>query len=187
MIERVLCGYDTHWDAICDCIQAGGSVASDGPTHVTHYPRRPTDARPRPRFAATSRASGRWRSPPLQPALLDLSRDIPDVGACDYSDTFEGLCERGDVGSDRSPVAFGDSHARQWIPALESIATRRDMPPTIWSSLGVTRLGWFRISDKARPSPASLSDLGAGADQESPARPPGAWQRRAAWCRPVGR
>lgn len=74
--------------------------------------------------SAAAARDGKATPGELQPALLDLSHDIPDVGACDYSDTFEGLCERGDVGSDRILVAFGDSHARQWIPALESIATQ---------------------------------------------------------------
>ena len=32
------------------------------------------------------------------------------------------LCPRGDVDADRTMVLIGDSHARQWIPALEKIA-----------------------------------------------------------------
>lgn len=60
----------------------------------------------------------------LQPALLDLRRDIPDTGDCNYGDTWDQLCRRGAAGSDKVLVAFGDSHARQWIPALETIAQR---------------------------------------------------------------
>ncbi len=58
----------------------------------------------------------------LHPALLDLASDIPGVGECDYDRAYGQLCERGVVGSDKVMVTFGDSHARQWIPALEEIA-----------------------------------------------------------------
>jgi peptidoglycan/LPS O-acetylase OafA/YrhL len=60
----------------------------------------------------------------LSPPLLGLQHDVADVGECDYSTGIRDLCERGVVGSDKVLVAFGDSHARAWIPALESIAER---------------------------------------------------------------
>ena len=60
----------------------------------------------------------------LTPDLLDLSDDIADVGACNYQLTSRPLCERGDVGSDKTIVVTGDSHARAWIPAFEQIATQ---------------------------------------------------------------
>jgi peptidoglycan/LPS O-acetylase OafA/YrhL len=60
----------------------------------------------------------------LSPSLLDLQQDVADVGACDYATSTHELCERGTVGSDKVMVALGDSHARAWIPALETIAER---------------------------------------------------------------
>jgi hypothetical protein len=58
----------------------------------------------------------------LSPSILDLGDDKADVGDCDYAVTVRRLCERGAVGSTRSIVLFGDSHARHWIPAVEKIA-----------------------------------------------------------------
>jgi peptidoglycan/LPS O-acetylase OafA/YrhL len=60
----------------------------------------------------------------LRPSLLGLQRDVADVGDCDYSTSVRQLCERGAVGSDKILVGLGDSHARAWIPALDSIAQR---------------------------------------------------------------
>jgi hypothetical protein len=60
----------------------------------------------------------------LRPSLLGLRGDVADVGDCDYDTDVRRLCERGAVGSDKVLVAFGDSHARAWIPALDIIAKR---------------------------------------------------------------
>jgi len=55
-------------------------------------------------------------------ALDGLRGDKAEVGACDYELDVRELCERGAVGSDRTLVLFGDSHARHWIPAFDVIA-----------------------------------------------------------------
>ncbi len=61
----------------------------------------------------------------LKPDPLELKQSIPDLGECAYFGVDKedlGLCPRGDPEGDKTMVLIGDSHARQWIPALEKIA-----------------------------------------------------------------
>ena len=62
----------------------------------------------------------------LKPSLLDLGTDIPDLGECQYFEinTDRPLCPRGDTEGDKTLVLIGDSHARQWVPALDELAKR---------------------------------------------------------------
>jgi hypothetical protein len=62
----------------------------------------------------------------LKPSLLDLGTDIPDLGKCQYFELNNDrpLCPRGDPDGDKTLVLIGDSHARQWIPALDVLAKR---------------------------------------------------------------
>ena len=62
----------------------------------------------------------------LKPSLLDLSTDIPDLGKCQYFEinTDRPLCPRGDTSGDKTLVLIGDSHARQWVPALDALSKR---------------------------------------------------------------
>ena len=57
----------------------------------------------------------------LQPDILTVRDDEPDVGACDYEHDSRALCPRGDTSADRTIVVFGNSHARMWIPAFDEI------------------------------------------------------------------
>jgi hypothetical protein len=41
-----------------------------------------------------------------------------------YAQTTSGVCEYGNLTSDKVMVLYGDSHAAQWFPALAEIATR---------------------------------------------------------------
>ncbi|SFI04249.1 Peptidoglycan/LPS O-acetylase OafA/YrhL, contains acyltransferase and SGNH-hydrolase domains [Nocardioides psychrotolerans] len=61
----------------------------------------------------------------LQPNPLDLQESTASLGDCEYIDIETEdleLCPRGDVESDQVMVLMGDSHARQWVPALDAIA-----------------------------------------------------------------
>jgi peptidoglycan/LPS O-acetylase OafA/YrhL len=62
----------------------------------------------------------------LKPSLLDLGNDIPDLGKCQYFEinSDRPLCPRGDTDGDKTLVLIGDSHARQWVPALDALAKR---------------------------------------------------------------
>jgi peptidoglycan/LPS O-acetylase OafA/YrhL len=62
----------------------------------------------------------------LKPSLLDLSTDIPDLGKCQYFEINDNrpLCPRGDTSGDKTLVLIGDSHARQWVPALDVLAAK---------------------------------------------------------------
>jgi len=59
----------------------------------------------------------------LVPNPLELADAVPDVGECEYFSDVRDLCPRGDVDGDKTLVLIGDSHARQWIPALDQIAS----------------------------------------------------------------
>ena len=62
----------------------------------------------------------------LKPSVLDLGTDIPDLGDCQYFEINSNrpLCPRGDTEGDKTLVLIGDSHARQWVPALDELAKR---------------------------------------------------------------
>ena len=62
----------------------------------------------------------------LKPSLLDLGTDIPDLGKCQYFEINNDrpLCPRGDTDGDKTLVLIGDSHARQWVPALDELSQR---------------------------------------------------------------
>lgn len=66
----------------------------------------------------------------LRPSLVDAARDTAQVyhdGCISLGDSSEILdCRYGARGSTTKIVLLGDSHAAQWFPALETIATTHD-------------------------------------------------------------
>ena len=74
----------------------------------------------------------------LSPSPLDLEEDIADVGECEYFfiNSERPLCPRGDTDADRTLVLIGDSHARQWIPALDVLSERHG-----WKAYYLVRQG----------------------------------------------
>ena len=57
----------------------------------------------------------------LEPDILTVRDDEPDVGACNYEKDSRELCPRGDPDAGRSIVVFGNSHGRMWIPTFDKI------------------------------------------------------------------
>jgi peptidoglycan/LPS O-acetylase OafA/YrhL len=53
-----------------------------------------------------------------------------------HDDTDSGPCEYGDKSSDKTVVAFGDSHALEWFPPLLELANRHH-----WRLVGLVRAG----------------------------------------------
>jgi hypothetical protein len=76
----------------------------------------------------------------LRPSLRQARRDLPAIyrDGChlDVGATVPGPCAFGDPASPTTIVLFGDSHAAQWFPALEQIATQRH-----WRLLVMTKKG----------------------------------------------
>ena len=64
---------------------------------------------------------------PTQQRYLAASDDLPKVydNGChaDFAEVASGECSFGDADSAFTVVLFGDSHAAQWFPALEALAT----------------------------------------------------------------
>lgn len=65
----------------------------------------------------------------LSPSLRGADADLPVVYAqgchLDWEQSEPQPCELGVVDSDRTMALFGDSHAAQWVPALEAYARDR--------------------------------------------------------------
>ncbi|MEX1168652.1 MAG: acyltransferase family protein [Chloroflexota bacterium] len=78
--------------------------------------------------------------PDLIPALTQARNDIPSIygDGChlDQPSTRIPECAFGDPGSDTVVVLVGDSHAAQWFPALERLATERS-----WRLVSMTKSG----------------------------------------------
>lgn len=83
----------------------------------------------------------------LQPRLDDAAKDAPDLRAADgqscharivsaeLSSEGTGSCVAGGTeGGDRTVMLVGDSHAHQWLPALQSIAPAND-----WRLINLTK------------------------------------------------
>ena len=78
-------------------------------------PRVPLDPAPVPADLAPSLAAARDDNPVI----------YDDGCHLDHLDATLAECAYGDIDADRTVVLFGDSHAAQWFPTLERIATER--------------------------------------------------------------
>jgi hypothetical protein len=76
----------------------------------------------------------------VQPSVRGARTDVPGVDhdGCnlDATVTTPGPCTFGDASSTTTIVIFGDSHAAQWFPALDAIATQHH-----WRLLVMTKKG----------------------------------------------
>lgn len=121
----------------------------------------PLSKDPAVRAVQTSVYAARDRAPvpgELSPSLLQVGSSKVDTGGCHAlsGDTTNKVCESGDVGSERTLVMLGDSHARAWIPAIEKAARREG-----WSVSYFIKLG----CPAARVTPSAGSSTGrAGCD-----------------------
>ena len=123
--------------AVAGHVVRAGTDAGGPAISLSDYGQRPGD--PRPAFsddptialvqASVLAAENEMALPAgLEPNPLDLRKSIPDLGDCQYFGMATAalhLCPHGDPGAERVMVLIGDSHARQWIPALDEIARDR--------------------------------------------------------------
>jgi peptidoglycan/LPS O-acetylase OafA/YrhL len=87
----------------------------------------------------------------LVPSLADAANDLPvsysDGCHLDFGTTESPPCVYGDPNSPTTAILFGDSHAAQWLPALQRIAAANDwrlesltksgcppVPLTVWNA-----------------------------------------------------
>ncbi|MGX1561954.1 acyltransferase family protein [Streptomyces sp. NPDC055506] len=73
-------------------------------------------------------------APPLPKVKSSRSAVYRDGCHVDYAATRTGPCVYGDRTSSRTVVLFGDSHAAQWFPALQRLATARG-----WKLVSLTK------------------------------------------------
>ena len=82
----------------------------------------------------------------MEPTISGASGDKPVLynNGChlDAGSTEPGECIFGDTASDFTVALFGDSHAAQWFPALNSIAKQRG-----WRLIALTKLGCTPIDE----------------------------------------
>ncbi|MBM3617025.1 MAG: acyltransferase [Alphaproteobacteria bacterium] len=73
----------------------------------------------------------------LLPPLWQVKQDKPDVYRKDchvgYGDDDPVACEYGDPKAETHIVLVGDSHAAQWVPALDAIAQKRGWRLTVFT------------------------------------------------------
>ncbi|HEY6828543.1 MAG TPA: acyltransferase family protein [Gemmatimonadaceae bacterium] len=75
---------------------------------------------------------------PSQRRFFAAAEDGVDLKGCHLSitETRAGKCDFANVSADSTVVLFGDSHALQWFPALQAIASRRG-----WRLVSLTKSG----------------------------------------------
>ena len=115
------------------------AAATDRPTTVAPTTVAPTTV-PGPVQLAAANAGQLAQSVPtkavpanLRPSLRGARSDLPAIyhDGChlDAAVTKPGPCVFGDPASPTTVVLFGDSHAAQWFPAFDAVATRAALAP----------------------------------------------------------
>ena len=130
-------------------LPGGGALASGvaSPTAADEQAGRPAApaASQAPTAVPTPQPSGSaetitWPTGPLTPDPQNARSDLPitysDGCHLTHSDTQSPPCTFGDVGSKVKVVLLGDSHAAQWFPALEKLATAQH-----WELISDTKSG----------------------------------------------
>ncbi|PWW21332.1 peptidoglycan/LPS O-acetylase OafA/YrhL [Geodermatophilus normandii] len=74
----------------------------------------------------------------LTPALLDAATDAPDSqdDGCQTETARSGYCLYGDPDAETTIALYGDSHAGQWLPALQRLAREHG-----WNVLAMVKSG----------------------------------------------
>ncbi len=73
-------------------------------------------------------------TPPLADAYYDLPSGYADDCHLDFAEVDPPDCRYGPAGATTVVLLLGDSHAQQWLPALQAIAEERD-----WSLRAITK------------------------------------------------
>ena len=130
----------SHGDAIRDiaagpyrdptCCHLRANVTATGGISGAHDP-----------AAAAARSAGfRTVAKNLVPSLANAAGDLPvsysDGCHLDFGTTESPPCVYGDPNSTTTAILFGDSHAAQWLPALQRIAQAND-----WRLVSLTKSG----------------------------------------------
>jgi peptidoglycan/LPS O-acetylase OafA/YrhL len=74
----------------------------------------------------------------LTPALQQAVNDLPvsQLDGCNTDQPTSGVCQYGDPEAETTIALYGDSHAAQWLPALQVMAEQND-----WNVLAMTKSG----------------------------------------------
>jgi len=73
----------------------------------------------------------------LTPAPLDAATSLPPTSTngchAGFTEVTQGDCVYGDVAATSTVVLFGDSHAEQWLPALDLAAKQKHLRVVSWT------------------------------------------------------
>jgi peptidoglycan/LPS O-acetylase OafA/YrhL len=89
--------------------------------------------------STTSADGGAFAVPAgLTPALQEAARDLPasQNDGCNTTNATSGECVYGNPQSSTTVALYGDSHAAQWLPALQELADQHD-----WRILAMVKSG----------------------------------------------
>ncbi|NUU16960.1 acyltransferase [Cellulomonas humilata] len=87
----------------------------------------------------------------LTPSLRGVDADIPaayaDSCQLEYAASALRDCPYGDLTSDRVVALFGDSHATQWLPALDALGTEQGFRVDLYAKSGCPSADVVQTSD----------------------------------------